>query len=193
MSSSQGHDMKSVLYLEDWCTVDKVNVVHNSRFWLLGVVARRRGPKQLRALLIPNITSFEVPPTLPPPRSLTCTRDFCCTVTLGSPYHLSQCFYNPLTDLLDRVQSRAAPHSFSGSGCQSLDDTFIWQQYHYHPCLTLYPPCRVGECLCPVIPMLPTRPTGRSLPLLFRSRNAPMQQHSVKTHTVGNRPRRSRM
>jgi hypothetical protein len=73
------------------------------RLWLLGVVARRRGPKQLRALLIPNITSFEVPPTLPPPLSLTCSRDFCCTVTLGSSHHHFQCFYNPPTHLLDRV------------------------------------------------------------------------------------------
>lgn len=73
--------------------------------------------------------------------------------------YLFQCFYNASPHLLSVFQSRAAPHSFPSSVCQSLDCTFTWQQYLYHLCLTLCPPCRGEGHRCPATPMPSTRPT----------------------------------
>ena len=75
---------------------------------------------------------------------------FCCTVSsrYNHPSHVS---INLVRQLVRRApvsnQSRAAPLLRQSLAAQSIDCTFIWQQYQYHRYRNLCPACQVDECL----------------------------------------------
>lgn len=120
------------------------------------------------------------PPALSPPRSLTCALTTCTELSERGYNHLFQCLYRTSYEPpVERVGSRAHPTPSQVSGCQSTEDTFLWQQYRYHHCLTLCPLCPAEEYLCRAIPMPSIRRTAPSR-VLLPSRNGLMPQYNAK-------------